>query len=73
LGSGAVVAGRSLGSGDGLTGSNPGDRHENQILSGKPGASAHIPDVPQQLIESIQLARTVRESVRDWESGKHAN
>ena len=58
---------------------NQADRHANlRIADGfseirtteKAGASAHIPDVPQQLIESIQLAGTVREYARDWESGQ---
>jgi hypothetical protein len=40
---------------------------------GGPNASAHTPDVPRQLIDSIKLAGTVRECVRDWESGEHAD
>jgi hypothetical protein len=29
--------------------------------------------VPQQLIDSIKFAVTVRECVREWKSGEHAN
>jgi hypothetical protein len=35
--------------------------------------SASTPDVPPQITDCVDVARTVRECVRVWESGEHAN
>jgi hypothetical protein len=37
------------------------------------GASAHIPDVPRQCSENIDVALTVRDSVRVLGSAEHAS
>jgi hypothetical protein len=36
-------------------------------------ASAHIPDVPLQIVDCVEVARTVRDSDRLLKSGKHAS
>jgi hypothetical protein len=49
------------------------DDATTKCYCGMPGASAYLPDVPQQRTELIELAKTVRESVRVLESGKHGS
>jgi hypothetical protein len=46
---------------------------DHKILSKKASTSACIPDVPWQLGDCVELARTVRECVRDWRMSRDAN
>jgi hypothetical protein len=45
---------------------------EIRAIDWKAGASPRIPDVPLQITDCVEVARTVRDSDRVWERGKRA-